>query len=181
MKEEWRSVIGYEGLYEISSLGNVRGLDRVIKWCECGRPLRRIKGKSVKWIMHKFGYPMVSLSRNNRYVQFMVHRLVLAAFVGPCPVGMEACHKNGKRDDPRPENLRWDTRKENHADKWRHGTMLVGERTNSVKLNRQQVLEIRGAPDCPVGELAKRYGVGRAAIERIRNRRTWVWLGNEAA
>ena len=182
MTELWRPVVGYEGMYEVSNLGNVRGLPRVIKRCKCGEPIRRARGGPLKWIMRIEGYPLVSLSRGNRYVQRLVHRLVLEAFVGPAPKGMEACHKNGKQHDPRLVNLRWDTKKANHADKWLHGTMLVGEETNSVKLREEQVKEIFFSSE-PISVLAHRFGVGRSAISRIQSGETWkhLRLDREAA
>src|SRR5688500_9997592 len=56
------------------------------------------------------------------------HFLVLTAVRGPCPNGMEGCHNNGNRADARLDNLRWDTRKNNHADKKLHGTWQAGEK-----------------------------------------------------
>lgn len=172
MTEEWKPIVGYEGAYEISSLGNVRALDRIVKRCKCGEPIRRQRSAPIRWIAHVDGYLRVSLSRDNKYVQRLVHRLVLEAFVGPCPEGMEACHKDGKRTNPRLDNLRWDTRKANHADRWLHGTMLVGENTNSVKLTESQVLEIRTSKE-RICDLAKRFEVSRNTIERVRSRATW--------
>jgi hypothetical protein len=52
----------------------------------------------------------------------MVHQLVLEAFVGPRPRGMESCHNNGNQTDNRLVNLRWDTKSENNLDRVRHGT-----------------------------------------------------------
>jgi hypothetical protein len=175
MTETWKPVVGYEGMYEVSSLGNVRALDRVIKRCKCGEPLVRKKGAPVRWIMRPDAYPRVSLSRGNKRVQRLVHRMVLETFVGPCPDGMEACHNNGKRGDPSLLNLRWATTKENHADKWAHGTMLVGEKTNSVKLTELQVREIRASQHSKA-VLAKRYRVSLSAIARVRNRQTWTHI-----
>jgi len=150
----------------------VRGVDRVIKRCECGRPIRTKKAKAIGLIMRSDGYPRVSLSKKNRYVQRCVHHLVLEAFVGPRPLGADACHNNGVRSDSRLENLRWDTRKNNHADRWAHGTMLLGEQTNNVKLTEAEVVAIRKS-DYTHLELADLYGVARGTIQRIRSRKTW--------
>ena len=62
---------------------------------------------------HPNGYKQVSLSKGNRQRTHKVHRLVLEAFVGPCPEGMESCHANDIPGDNRLENLRWGTRREN--------------------------------------------------------------------
>ncbi len=70
-----------------------------------------------------------------------IHRLVLMAFVGPCPNGMECCHYNDIADDNRLDNLRWDTRKNNHVDMIRHGT--VSRKITNGKLSDKQVRQIR--------------------------------------
>jgi len=73
----------------------------------------------------------------------MVHQLVLSAFVGPCPDGMQCCHNNGNRADNRLTNLRWDTPKSNSADRHKHGTVPFGARSGRAKLTEKQVLRIR--------------------------------------
>ena len=72
------------------------------------------------------GYCCVTLLGRPRY---QVHRLVLAAFVGPCPVGYQCAHLNNVRDDNRVENLAWVTPKENISHKWLHGTMPAGDKS----------------------------------------------------
>ena len=67
------------------------------------------------------GYPRVNLSRDGAPRQFLVHRLVLEAFVGPAAAGLETLHGNGVRSDCRLSNLRWGTSAENKADTVRHG------------------------------------------------------------
>jgi len=175
MKEEWRAIVGYEGSYEVSSLGRVRSLDRVVKRCQCGRATHSVKGKPVTALTRDHGYPSCSLSKDGKACVALIHRLVLEAFVGPCPIAMEACHANGRRDDARLENLRWDTRKRNHADRWAHGTMLIGEKTNSVKLTATQVLAIRASKET-ARVLAARNSVAMGTIFRIRHRQTWKHL-----
>ena len=69
---------------------------------------------SQRWVS---GYLAVTLWRKGQQNTKYVHRLVLEAFVGPCPPGMEACHNNSNPADNRLSNLRWDTRQANHKDK----------------------------------------------------------------
>lgn len=71
------------------------------------------------------------------------HELVLEVFVGPCPPGMEACHANDETSNNRLDNLRWDTRRENSADRKRNGRQTLGEANGAAKLTREQVAEIR--------------------------------------
>ena len=70
---------------------------------------------------HPNGYKQVSLSKGNRQRTHKVHRLVLEAFVGPCPEGMESCHADDDPGNNRLENLRWGTHAENCDERSRNG------------------------------------------------------------
>lgn len=122
--EEWRPVVGYEGLYEVSDLGRVRSLDRMIpdRW----GGLRPVKGKILAAnISPQTGYKTATLTDaagGRKLYYALVHRLVLEAFVGPCPPGMECCHKDLDRSNEALSNLRWDTRSANTLDAVQHRT-----------------------------------------------------------
>lgn len=118
--EQWRPIPGFEGYYEASNLGRVRGLDRVVK-TKRGSEMW-IKARILKQRQLSSGYIIVMMSKDNEYQNRLVHRLVLSAFRGEPAEGMEACHSNGIRSDNRIENLRWDTKSENSKDQVRHGT-----------------------------------------------------------
>ena len=124
-QEYWLPVVGWEDFYEVSDHGRVRCLPR--KWVPKARILK---------VVHSPGkYPQVGLfNRPKRTLTRMVHQLVAEAFIGPCPDGMEICHLDGDRSNNRLDNLRYDTRKNNHADKWKHGTMARGELCGHSKL-----------------------------------------------
>lgn len=113
--ERWLPIPGYEGSYEVSDRGRVRSLDRIVVRSD-GREIR-CKGKVLSQGVHPKGYLGVRLCGKTK----KVHRLVLEAFVGPCPDGMECCHNNGIPGDNKLTNLRWGTRIENAADVRRHG------------------------------------------------------------
>lgn len=112
--EIWRDIVGYEGSYEVSNCGLVRS------WVS-GNGLGK-RSSPVLLSLHGMtgGYVAATL----RGKSCLVHRLVLEAFQGPCPVGMEGCHKDGNSANNRLDNLRWDTPTNNHADKVAHGTDL---------------------------------------------------------
>lgn len=133
--------------------------------------------KPVKHRTNKDGYKYVSLWRNGKPTNRRISRLMLAAFVGPCPPGMEACHNNGIRADNSLGNLRWDTRSGNHADKKRHGTWQGGEANGNARLTAAQVLEIRNR--AATGEerqrdIAKDYGVTQCLVGKIHRREMWT-------
>ena len=117
--ETWRSVVGFEGLYEVSDLGRVRSLDHVT--CNRLGVTRRFRGRILK--LTATGHDVaVSLHKNGVQSRGVVHKMVLTAFVGPCPDGMECCHGPSGYADNRLSNLRWDTHSENMIDRSRHGT-----------------------------------------------------------
>jgi hypothetical protein len=134
---------------------------------------RRVAGS-----IHKTGYRRVSLRKGGKIKLFFMGPLMLTVFRGPRPDGMDSCHNNGKRDDNRIRNLRWDTRKANHADKAKHGTSQVGEMHGCSILKSSQVAEIkrrykfRGGADSG-SALAKEFGVDKCTICDIVQGRTW--------
>ncbi|WP_084978779.1 NUMOD4 motif-containing HNH endonuclease [Prescottella equi] len=109
--ESWCPVPGYEGYYEVSNLGQVRGLDRY------GSDGRRVAGRVLKPAAHhRDRHRWVNLSRDGVARPHFVHRLVLEAFIGPCPEGQVACHWDDDPDNNSVDNLRWGTLKDNARD-----------------------------------------------------------------
>jgi hypothetical protein len=84
----WLHVPGYEGIYQISSLGEVRRI---------GKQHGAVVGRFCRWRTSRAQYPVVQLSRNSVCRKHFVHRLVAAAFLGPCPEGFEVNHKDRDR------------------------------------------------------------------------------------
>lgn len=125
--EGWLPVVGYEGLYEVSDLGGVRGCDRRA-WNGHGYHL--LPGQVLKTRLDSHGRPQVSLYKSGERWTPRTYRLVLEAFVGPCPEGEEACHNNGDPLDNRLENLRWDTHEANMLDAVRQRTHNNARKTH---------------------------------------------------
>ena len=123
------------------------------------------------------GHLCVCLVRDGTKWSRHVHRLVLEAFLGPCPPGLICCHNDGDPANNRLSNLRWDTYKSNSEDMLRHGTRRMGSAAGS-KLDEEAVLGIRRlkAGGVRMDELAARYGVSRPNIEAIVYRRSWKHL-----
>jgi hypothetical protein len=120
--ERWLPVPGYEGLYEASSLGMVRSLDRIVR--TRGRGTRLSPGRVLAFGTYDDGHKHVTFSRDGKTRTFTVHSVILAAFVGPRPEGMQIRHFPDR--DPannRLDNLLYGTAKENMEDRddW-HGT-----------------------------------------------------------
>ena len=105
--EEWRDVVGYEGLYQVSNQGRVKSLER--KDC-LGRT---VKGRILKPGMVGSGYLMISLCTGGKQKMFSVHRLVCQAFHENPDNKSDVNHINEDKTDNRACNLEWSTRKEN--------------------------------------------------------------------
>lgn len=107
MTEVWKSIPGFDG-YDVGDHGRVRSY-RNGRWGLRKNPtLLKCSGAE---------YPRVTLSRGGRKHYIRVHKLVMLAFIGPPPDGMQVCHKNSNGLDNRLENLRYDTRIGNERDK----------------------------------------------------------------
>lgn len=161
---EYRDVQGWPG-YKVGSDGSVWS-NHVARCLPSGDEWHSLVGSRGK-----NGYVLVSLHapgvRRRRYV----HHLVLEAFVGPCPPGMETCHfPDPARNNNALCNLRWDTRSANARD-----TRRVGEQTSRAKLTEQQVRWARRA--CAAGVMLKTIaaalGVSGSAVSMIVSRRRW--------
>ncbi len=159
----WKSIPGYDG-YLVSADGRVWG---------------NYRNREMQLRPNWAGYMQVGLyAPDGTVIKHLVHRLVLLAFVGPCPDGMEACHANGLRADNRIENLRWDTKQANMVDQRRHGTLVKGQRQGSSKLTDDQAREVKRR----LGEgesqrsIATEYGITQAAVSLIATGKNWAWL-----
>lgn len=98
MEEVWKDIEGYEGLFEVSNLGAIR---------------RVANGEIVHQYNNKYGYKVVTLSKNRKCRQYLVHRIVAFAFCEGYKEGLVVNHKNEYRSDNRAENLEWCTRSYN--------------------------------------------------------------------
>lgn len=141
----WKAIPGWP--YEVSDRGLVRRIGG------------RIKSPSGTH------YAIVSLWRDGKPTYRYVHHLVLEAFRGPCPQGMERAHQNGRHRDNLLCNLRYKTKKENEADKLRHGTF-------GKKFSPLQVLAVRSAKGTQ-REIGARFGMSQSMVSDIKNGVKW--------
>lgn len=130
MTEQWRPVVGWEGLYEVSDQGRVRSVDRVITRRNGLRHTHR--GQILKACPIKSGHLVVRLMNAGFGSTRTVHRLVLEAFIGPCQIGHEGCHIDGNHKNNRVNNLYWGTRSENLLDQVRHGVHVNASKTHCI-------------------------------------------------
>ena len=167
MTEEWRAISGHPG-YEVSDRGRVRS------WVRPGRTRKRTLTPHILTLTPASGgHLYVALSYGQKEY---VHRLVLTAFVGPCPYGLEACHWGDDPNNNKVNNLRWDTRAGNSADRDRLGTIVHGERCRYAKLTEADVVEIRrllSESTLTQREIAARFDIGQGNVSRIGSRKIW--------
>jgi hypothetical protein len=104
-----------------------------------------------------------------------VHRVVLEAFVGPCPEGMECCHRDGNKKNNALGNIRWDTPSANTYDKYGYGKMVCGSRTHWAKLTEADIPEIKRmhAEGLSQREIGRRLGVNHMTIGYILRGKSW--------
>lgn len=172
MTEIWKPVVGHTG-YEVSNLGRVRSLDRIIEYRNRRGVLCFYKkqGRILRPGIASNGYPTVALYGVTR----TMHSLVIEAFIGPRLSGMEVRHLDGKRTNCILDNLAYGTPADNRADSKRHGTMARGSQYSSAKLNEAKARVIRSLKGkVSQSTLAKRYSVSPAAIQAVHDGRTWT-------
>lgn len=168
---EWRDCVGYYG-YQVSDLGNVR---RTLN----SHVSKKKMGKMLKWQYDSYGYPMVYLCIKGKRYAKKIHRLVAEAFIPKEQDKPHVAHNDGNRFNPRADNLRWDTHKGNHADRWRHGTMIYGEACHMAKVTKNDVLEIRklySSGGITQKELGKKFNVTGQTINAIISGKNWGWI-----
>lgn len=167
---ELMQVVGFEGLYVVSSQGEIKSVERVVY----GKKKQTVREKVIGQFDNGHGYKTVRLWKDGKQKIAYVHRIVLEAFVGSA-LGNDACHNDGDRANNDLSNLRLDTRSNNHADKLIHGTMPNGEMARAAKLTADKVVSIRmrlshGAEQ---KEMADLFSVSQPTISDIATRRTW--------
>lgn len=109
MKEQWRAVDGYKGIYKVSDHGNVRSIDRIDS-------LNRVKyGQVLSKTMNKYGYNCVTLHKHRKNSLKTVHRLVASAFLCDYSELLQVDHINGDRGNSCLSNLRMSTQTNNNG------------------------------------------------------------------
>ncbi len=131
--------------------------------------------RRLRWVDVGQGYPAVTLHNNGARRRAMVHHLVLEAFVGPRPDGMQARHLDGNRWNPSLSNLCWGTWEENQADRIRHGNLLHGERHGQSRFKEKDVRQIleRLKQGESSANIAKEFQVSKTAVLKLKWGHTW--------
>jgi hypothetical protein len=172
--EIWKDINGYEGYYQVSNIGRVKSLARVIEY------RKGIYGNKKEIILKTFkdgkGYLKYKLCKNGKEKSVISHRLVAIAFLHNLNQKPEVNHINGIKDDNRLENLEWCTSSENtiHALNQKLKIPQKGSEHGMSKLTEEKVLEIRLIGRTKTTkELGEIYNVHRTLISQVLLNKIW--------
>ncbi len=185
MDEVFKDIVGYEGIYQISNLGNVKSLERTCLVRRKSNSIRLVKERILKPSKNTGGYLQVMLYSNNGATHskgnwHLLHRLIAIAFITNPKNKREVNHVNGTKADNRLENLEWATPKENsqHAYINKMKLPLMGETNGNSILTGSKVLDIKNR--LKNGEsihfLSTCYSVSASTISHIKTGRSWKCL-----
>lgn len=124
IKEIWKDIPKYEGIYQASNMGRIKSLKRKTKNHSCD------KDKILKPIITGYGYYRVGLVKNKKLKLLHIHKLVLAAFYGK--KNKQGNHLNGIKTDNRLCNLEYCTQSENQLHAWRTGLQKKGNQRKII-------------------------------------------------
>ncbi|KKK75881.1 hypothetical protein LCGC14_2869280 [marine sediment metagenome] len=169
--EIWKDIKGFEGYYQISNLGRVKSLFRIVS--------HKLKGKKtiseiiLKSCISSPGYYALGLRKNCKVKCARIHRLVALYFIPNPENKPEVNHKNGIKTDNRVENLEWCTRKENIIHAIETGLLPNrGSGNHNAKLCERDVREIRKSK-LTRKQLATKYHVSIYTIKDAIKYYTW--------
>ena len=162
--ENWKDILGYEGIYQVSDHGNIKKLPNYIM----------SKQKTLK------GYLSIRLNKQGIGKGFKIHRLVAIAFIPNSENKPQVNHINGNKTDNRVENLEWCTGSENIIHAVINNLKAKGEQIKSSKMSTVNILEIKNLlkGNFPCSEISERFNVSRGAISQIKNKTTWKHIIN---
>ena len=172
MEEVWKDIPGFEGYYQASNFGRVRGLDRTVP-TKNGFS-KKIKGRIMSQSVAGTGYMQVMITKNGKQQPHTVHRLVASAFIENPNGYNEVDHIDGTRTNNNVNNLRWVTHYEyvmhmHELGRWYDGSANITNqeaREKALSRTRRPVMRSDGKIYRSVSEAAKTENVARSSISR---------------
>jgi hypothetical protein len=171
--EIWKSIQGFEDIYEISNLGMVIRKSILTK---NGNNYHFCKEKELISTFYNNGYFRIGLTKNSKQVKFYIHRLVAIAFIPNPKNKPQVNHKDGDKTNNNDWNLEWSTISENSIHAFNLGlrTSLKGSSHLRSKLTEKDVYRIRELKSKMTNTAIKKlYEVSQSCISNIINKKTW--------
>ncbi len=157
---EFKLIENYNGDYAIGNEGSIYSSKKMCKWVKL----------SVE--IDTFGHQRIQLCKNGIIKHHFIHILVLEAFIGPCPPGMESCHGSNGKYDNSVSNLYWGTHSTNMQDKHRDGTMPKGETHHNAQFTDSEIALMRELHKQGYSQrsIARKFHAGFSTVNRyVRN------------
>ncbi len=168
--EVWKPVVGYEGLYEVSSIGRVKSLSK--KWVSGTGRICLHDGMIMSVTKSPEGYPQLRLRKDKVATTHRVHRLVAEAFILNPLQYRCVNHIDSNRENNAVENLEWATHQTNRIHALTIGYAKRGDNNPLTKLKDADILFIALESEGKSNRhLAQQYGVSEGLISMIKNRR----------
>lgn len=170
-KEIWSPVVSYEGIYEVSNLGNVKHLEYKRKNTLTGG-YSIMKERILKPVKHKNGYVVLDLHKNRFHKIILLHRIVAVTFIPNTKNRPQINHLDGNKENNRVDNLEWCTPRENVLHAVKNGLSKSKLLPYDIILIRQQLCNNEKQT-----EIAKRFNVSKYVIQDIKRNRNWNHVG----
>lgn len=164
MKEEWKPIKGYEGIYEVSNLGAIRSVDRLTRSNRYKDVRYTKQGRLLHPYTNKRGYKRATLIRNNEREKKLVHRIVAETFIPNPDNKQQVNHIDGNKENNSVENLEWCSNIENI-----HHAFNTGLFDNKIDGMKKKVERNDGEVFDSIGEAAKASGISRTAVSDSAN------------
>lgn len=164
MKEEWKDVVGFEGIYQVSSSGQVKSLDRFV---QVGKGIRFRQGLVLKQKTKKGGYLCVHLRNQDKECHPTVHRLVAEHFIDNPDMKPTVNHIDGNKKNNSSENLEWATSKEQIQHAIDSGLLKNTASPKYSKEFKKEILNYYDQTNCSIYQLSVRFGISERTAGRL--------------
>ena len=173
MKEVWKDIVGFEGLYQVSDMGKVKSLGRMCK----NRFGYRYKPERIMSQSLLGGYSAVGLYKNGKQTSLLVHRLVAISFIPNPENKKEVNHIDLCKTNPACNNLEWCTKQENMNHAKNNGAIKRGEDAPRVSITNSDAINIIKLlmTNAPLA-ISRKTGISKSIIAEIYHKRNWKHL-----
>lgn len=164
MKEEWKDIVGFEGIYQVSNFGEVKSLDRFV---QVGKGIRFRQGMVLKQKTTKGGYLCVHLRNQDKECHPTVHRLVAEHFIGNPDIKPTVNHIDGNKKNNKVQNLEWATSQEQIQHAIDSGLLRNVISPKYSKEFKKEILNYYDQANCSIYQLSICFGISERTAGRL--------------